>query len=49
MQLLKQGEGDHQIFFDSLFMALHDFGRSEVLRDDCTAFVIDLHGDWRVY
>lgn len=46
-QLLKKETGDHQEFLDSLFMALHDFGRSEVLRDDCTAIVIDLHGDWR--
>ena len=46
-QFLKQETGDHQEFLDSLYMSLHDFGRGEMIRDDCTAIVIDLHGDWR--
>lgn len=44
--LLLRERVDHLAFLDRLFDALHLFGGGDVLRDDCTAIVIDLHGGW---
>jgi serine phosphatase RsbU (regulator of sigma subunit) len=45
-QLLARERVDHLEFLDRLFAALRRFSGSDVLRDDCTAIVIDLHGGW---
>jgi serine phosphatase RsbU (regulator of sigma subunit) len=45
-QFLLRERVDHLAFLDRLFDALHLFGGGDVLRDDCTAIVIDLHGGW---
>jgi serine phosphatase RsbU (regulator of sigma subunit) len=47
MRLLLNDRGDHQELLDNLFVALHEFSGGDMLRDDCTAIVIDLHGGWR--
>ena len=44
-QILKERRGDHLEFLDDLFMALQNFGAEDPPRDDCTAIVIDLHGE----
>lgn len=45
-QFLLRERVDHLTFLDRLFAALNRFSGSDVLRGDCTAIVIDLHGGW---
>jgi serine phosphatase RsbU (regulator of sigma subunit) len=45
-QLTLDRNGDHLVFLNDIFAALHQFGVSEPLVDDCTAIVIDLHGQF---
>jgi len=44
-EILKQHDGDHLEFLDAVFAALKDFGAEDPPRDDCTAIVIDMHGE----
>ncbi|HBT83199.1 MAG: serine/threonine protein phosphatase [Desulfuromonadales bacterium GWD2_61_12] len=46
-QLLSRERVDHLTFLDRLFAALNQFSGSDILRDDCTTIVIDLHGGRR--
>lgn len=47
-ELLLRERVDHLTFLDRLFATLREFSSNDVLKDDCTAIVIDLHGGWGV-
>lgn len=43
--VLQNHQGDHLEFLAAIFQALQVFGAEDPPRDDCTAIVIDLHGE----
>jgi len=45
-RLVRDHHEDHMDFLDEVFASLKRFGVSEPLADDCTAIVIDLHGQF---
>lgn len=45
-ETLRRGCDDHLEFLDAIFASLQSFGVSDPPEDDCTAIVIDFHGEF---